>query len=216
VGIFALNLQKSIWPRSLFFLILLWAGIPKAIAVMITPLAGGGMSGGSINESVAGYSTEYRSLFLGGGLTFEFSMSRQMTFEVGGFYMPRGYIENQSTPTEISFTTIQIPVLFRYYLLPGFSVGLGGYFSHGIGTFTSYPAADPGLVTTQNYDELNFGADDYGLELSVGIQLGVFKSLGIVMQTRFLYGLADVNQTPGLDTYLYDFQGFVGIRFGSE
>jgi hypothetical protein len=181
-----------------------------------TPVAAVGLSAGSFAPSTdfTGGALPYQ---YGGGLLIGFKMYPAFFTELGLLYLPRGFSQtfNDGTTYNISFTTVQIPILIRYYPAPAFSIGAGAYFSHGLGAISGTSSVDPSVVNTQEYGA-SYGADDYGAVVSASLSINVFSSLGIVVDGRYLTSLVNVSKMGGITTYLNDFQILAGIRIGKK
>jgi outer membrane protein W len=180
----------------------------RAQAVSVTPVAGGAFGGALVNTA-AGYTTSYHTLMIGGGVLFEYYMSRSTSLELGGLYMPRGFV--QSLPAgdaQITFTTVQVPLMLKVYAFRVFYVGIGGYFTYALGEIER---SQGGVASTLPYNTLSFATNDYGAILNLGMQYPLAPRLSLALSARFMYGLPNINQSAGTVS-LYDAQGLVGIK----
>ena len=160
----------------------------------------------------------------GGGASIVFG-GPSFGVEVGG-----NYLTSEGTVTfgglasgdaSIKYSYVQIPLLLRMNLGRVLSVGVGGYYNKHIGKISATDA-------TGTY-ELEYGApatggggvpmkgSSYGLLGSLGFDIPIGASAGLIIDGRYAYGLAEV----AVDTTQYswkpsDIQAFVGLRFGGS
>ena len=193
-------------------LTLFFCGAHPAYAVNINFVGSMGLGNAAVS-STSGTIVSSRSLPYGGGLLFGFRMLPKLSMELGFLYMPRAFQEKFSDDTSngITFTTVQIPLLLRFQILNSLSIGVGGYFSHGIGNVT---VVGPASSTSHSYANANFGADDYGAIASLGIKFPLILKLSLILDGRYLYGFQNVNKVNGVSTYFRDLQALVGVRLG--
>ncbi len=161
-----------------------------------------------------GYTGSPLSFQYGGGLLIGYHMLSSLSAEWGLLYLPRGFnqtFSSTSVASPVVWNSIQIPLLLRVSLMPTFSIGLGGYFSHGIGSMTT----SAGLVPFGGNNGVNsYGADDYGIVGSAKLKIELIPSLSLVIDGRYLIGFVNINKNAGASTVLTDFQGLAGIQFG--
>ncbi len=109
--------------------------------------------------------------------------------------------------------TILVPVQAKFALIPLLNIGLGGYFSTGIGSVTSKNAL--GVETgSASFDAASLSKSDYGAVASVGLSL----PLGVTtlsVEGRYLYGLKNIlaNATGDASTKMSAFDMLVGFTF---
>jgi hypothetical protein len=186
---------------SAVFLWGFFGSIRDCHAIALTLLGGYALPGATFIPAAGGAPAPF-------GLTFaalvDFQLIPSIHLETGGVYGPRGFTQSGVVTT---FTTVQIPLVVRLYVVPSISFGLGGYFSHGIGTYTvgTLPVA---------YGFTTYGADDSGAIVSASLKVKLISIFGLVVDARYLYGLQNVNKSPGQSTVLGDFQFFGGLRIG--
>ncbi len=152
----------------------------------------------------------------GGGVLFRFEMFSKLSLEVGALYLPRGYSESDSVVGTVvnTFDTIQFPALLKYQPFSILSLGLGPYFSHGVGSVHSYPVSDPSQTTDTAYSFSTFGADDYGMVVSAGLDIRILPLTRWVMDGRYLIGAQNISKMDGTSIYFRDLQIITGLRFG--
>lgn len=193
--------------RTLVFLALMTINpfsITRAQAFSLTVLGGESFSGGSVTPN-EGYTTGFTPGF-GGGILLGFWMFPSVSFELGTLYMPRGLTQTQSATSSMDitqFNTIQIPALFRVSLLPAISLGVGGFYSYGLGH-----------VVSSYFSQSSLSKTDYGLVGSVSLKVGLLPFISFVMDGRYLSGLTNVSLVSEKTLYMKDFQVLAGLRFG--
>jgi hypothetical protein len=182
-------------------------------------LVGGLAIPSASNTPSSTYVSTPLAMAYGGGILIDFNMvPKLLAFEWGVLYMPRGYQYSFSggSSTTLTLTTLQIPAVFRIYVLPAISIGIGGYYSYGIGNIGVSTA---GSSSTLPYGTGSLSNGDYGFLASLGIKIPLGGSwLSLIADGRYLYGLSNVNQqtVPPFPKAinLQDFQVLVGIRLG--
>jgi hypothetical protein len=186
--------------------------VPDGYAVNLTAVGALGVGNASVSSS-AGFSSGFLTSSYGAGILLNFKMARSGSVELGLLYVPRGFQASFSDGTTAAYTfnTVQVPLAFRYDILKTVSIGIGGYFSHGIGNI-----AIVGTDSTSQlaYGDGTYGADDSGGLVSLGLKFPLIKVLSLIVDGRYLYGLQNVSKVPGVTTYLRDLQVLGGIRFG--
>lgn len=197
------------WIVTLIFI--LWA--PNAYSWSIMPV-------GAINQGSAlfGYTNGHTAgssvSSYGAGVLFGFRMMPRVFMEVGVLYLTRGFTMEFSggATTTYQFTTGQIPLAVRIYVLRSVYLGVGGYFAHAIGSVGySTSAGDAG---SKSFTEAACGADDYGGLVALGMKFSLLPFVSIEVDGRYLYGLQNITQLSGATTYFRDIQVLGGIRFG--
>ncbi len=185
-------------------------------AVSFTPVGAAAYSGGTISSN-NGYTYPYHSFAYGFGALFGFSMFPNVFAQFGVLYLPRGFDQSSTSlpaQQEVTFNTIHLPFTIHYYLMPVLAVGLGGYFSHGIGSISSYPLGAPASANLSAYGPNSYSADDFGLTVSLSFNLNLLPSVSLIVDGRYLYGLQNISQISSMSVYLRDFQVLAGVRLG--
>lgn len=155
------------------------------------------------------------SMSYGGGILIGLPMIPAIQIELGLLYMTRGHTQTLSgTTTEYSFTTVQAPLLLRIYPTPAVSLGIGAYFSHGIGSVTTAPATSLTSTATIPYGFGTYGADDYGAAASFSLRMRITSGVAFVLDARYLYSLANVSKYTSSTLFFRDLQILGGIQFG--
>lgn len=138
----------------------------------------------------------------GGGLLLNFPMARAISLEVGGIYASKKADINESTilgpaTGSVSAKYIQVPADLRFWLAPMLSIGVGGYWEHGVsGDFSSTKKNDTGLLGS----------------VALRFPLGM-SGTKFLVDGRYYYGLSNIDNS-GTDTEKYrDIQVLVGFAF---
>ncbi|MEO5969430.1 MAG: hypothetical protein ABIQ95_05845 [Bdellovibrionia bacterium] len=165
-----------------------------------TSFVGGYVIDNGYASPLTGFTIQASTPQFGGGLLMDFDLDKGggPQIELGILYMPRGFIEvldNRSTIT-ISQTTLQAPLLFRFPIFPNFSLGIGAFLSYA-------------LTSTSNLNVL-----DSGIVGSAAMKFGFQKSVSMLVDIRYQFGLTNLSTVSGFGTYFYDLQGLVGIVLG--
>ena len=159
----------------------------------------------------------------GGGASMVFG-GPAFGVEVGGSYLTsEGTVTlagGSSGDASIKYSYLQIPLLMRLNLGRVISVGVGGYYNKHLGKVTT---TDVNGTTESSFDTASTGTgvamkgSSYGLLGSLGFDIPLGASTGLVIDGRYAYGLAEVS----MDTAQYawkpvDIQAYVGLRFGGS
>jgi hypothetical protein len=190
--------------------------IPSAFGTTFTPVVGLGLPGGA-QESNDFIPLVRHSLVYGFGGIFGFKMFPKMFANFGMLYMPRGYLQTllaTGEDSQVTFNTVQLPITFHYYLLPVLAVGLGGYYSHALGSAQIQSLSGSGEVSTESYGPGKLSADDYGVVVSLSFNVRMTSFMSFVIDGRYLYGLQNVSNINDFTAFLRDFQVLGGIRIG--
>lgn len=180
-------------------------------AVSLTPVIGYVMPSASVSPTV-GFKVASHSYSLCYGGLLDFKMFRTLFLETGGLYAVRGFKQlGETSPLEVTFNAIEIPLLLRYFFMPTVSVGMGAYFSHGLGTYSL--KTDAGTASA-DYSFTTYGADDYGLVASLALRFKLVPLTSLIVDGRYLYGLQNISHDPSVSTSLRDLQVLTGIQFG--
>ena len=189
-----------------FYRLGLSGGLLLLLALSATAMAGStAIVGGYVIENgyaspLTGFTIQASTPQPGGGVLLGFDLANggEAQIELGVLYMPRGFVEvldNQSIIT-VSQTTLQVPLLIRFTVLPAISLGVGGFMTYA-------------LTSTRDLNSL-----DSGLVGSVAVKVGFEKSVSFLLDFRYQFGLTNLSTVTGFGTQFYDFQGLAGIVLG--
>jgi hypothetical protein len=122
--------------------------------------------------------------------------------DVGVLYMKR--IWTQSS-VDLSYATLQIPVMARVSAIPIISPGVGAYFATAMGDMSVGS-------TTTTFASAGFNSLDIGLIGSVEAKFGILPMVKLVVDGRYLFGLTN-SATTG-DAKTREFQLLAGVSVG--
>ncbi len=146
------------------------------------------------------------------GLLWEGKISSQLALELGFLGAVRGFArKDDGAQSSVSFNTVQAPLLLKWQFIPNLSLGFGGYYSYGYGTYTLENASGSSSL---QYGSGNYSATDYGAVMSVSFKLKLISFISGVVDVRYLLGLGNISPKTDNSTYLRDFQFLTGIRIG--
>jgi hypothetical protein len=150
----------------------------------------------------------------GGGAILDFHLMERTQFEVSGLYINRK-TDDTTTGVITSSNAIQVPVLLRFYLHPMFSIGVGGYWAHGIGTVKTEDSGGD-VTSTGSYASQSLKTNDDGLVASVAVRFPITQTMRLLVDARYNYGLSNVYTDPlgtGGTSKNRDIQALVGLQF---
>jgi hypothetical protein len=150
----------------------------------------------------------------GGGAILDFHLMERTSFEVGGLYINRK-VDDTTVGTITSSHAIQVPVLLRFYLHPMFSIGIGGYWAHGVGNINNEDS-NGNITSTVSYAANDTKTDDEGLVGSVAVRFPLTQTMRLLIDARYNYGLTNVYTDPsgvGATSKNRDIQALVGLQF---
>ncbi|MBI3535367.1 MAG: PorT family protein [Deltaproteobacteria bacterium] len=141
-------------------------------------------------------------LNFGGGATMEFGLGPKIGLELGAFYLQNKYEATSAVLTK----NVTAPLLLRIWFIPTISVGVGGYFSYGLGKVTV-------ASTDFDYSAASLSQTDFGLMGALGFNFKVGPTVALVLEGRYAYGLKDID-TSATTSKSTNIIGMVGLRFG--
>jgi hypothetical protein len=150
---------------------------------------------------------------VGIGASFGIEFLDKFAVEPGVFYLARSFLLGPSTSsqTEYNLTTIQFPIIFRFWAHRSFSIGAGPYLAHGIQKVRVTPAGQGS--NTFAFTDLNWAPDDIGAVGSIKYRAPLNEILNLVIEGRYLYGLKNIDLSEGGNLRFRDLQGLVGISY---
>ena len=148
----------------------------------------------------------------GAGVSLAFHISERLDLETTILYLSRNFskIEGSGLQTDYSLALLQYPVLTRYWLSENFALGMGAYFSNGVGNLTLTQNSRPRIV---GYNDILLTAWELGLTASAQYQWPLNANMSWVGQARFLFGLNNLDQTENGSFYTRDLQLWCGLGF---
>jgi hypothetical protein len=140
---------------------------------------------------------------LGYGLLWENSMNGYKGWELGFSYYPRKWLPDSTV------NYFHLPVAYNYWL--------GRYLGVGLGAYYSFARSEVLLNSvSRNIGETSLRSNDFGALGSVKINIPFeIPSFHLLLEARYLYGLANVSSLASVKSRFSDIQYLVGIRIGN-
>jgi len=139
----------------------------------------------SASSSTAG------ELALGGGVFFNIPFNEGpgmvLVDEVTVSFLGR---KGTFQETTTSANWVKLSNLIRIYPIPFLTIGVGGYYSLGIGNYTV--TAKDGTSTSVGFADVGLKKSDFGLEAGLGTRFPLSESFGILGDIRYSLGLANI------------------------
>ncbi len=148
----------------------------------------------------------------GGGALVEFGMSPRMSFEVGALYLQRKtlFTFTDTTTDTVTMTQIEAPVQLRFWLNHMISLSAGGYYAMALGKAKST------LTGTSSYADQGLKTSDYGVLGGISFNFMLSGSTTLVIDGRYVLGLANYSTVTGGKFKNTEMQGLVGLKFGGN
>jgi hypothetical protein len=152
------------------------------------------------------------SPIFGGGVTSELLITEQFSLEADVFYLSRRFSSNTAeffgsrVNSTILSGSLQVPIMVRFHPMPILTLGLGGYYSRVVSSW---------VVSAGGFDSksLDFGSDDVGVMLALGVIVPVGESMSIVGDVRYAKSLLDLDSSTQNTLSVADVQIYSGVRF---
>lgn len=171
-----------------------------------------GLSAPSIQNNLDSSLKIQPNFSIGAGISLAFRMAERLDVETTLLYLPRNFskIESSGLQTGYSLAIMQYPVVARYWLSETVALGLGAYYSTGIGNLTLTQNSRPQVL---GYKDILLTAWDLGLTASAQYRRPLNENMNLVGQARLLFGLTNSEQTENRSLYTRDLQLWCGIGF---
>ncbi len=137
------------------------------------------------------------------------------------------YSYNESGESTIKLNYISVPVLAKYYFIPGFSVEAGPQFGFNVSAKDEYEWSSTEIIGDETFSDSGSGEDDLDeiQTVDVGAVIGLTYELdfGLFFSARYVFGLSKVSNVG--DDYIDDideyynssknnvFQASAGFKF---
>lgn len=146
------------------------------------------------------------------GALIDYRVARKAEVQWGLLYSQRGY---KTSVSQYTFNSLEFPLQLKFLLTRLISFGLGGYFSHALGSISVEPEPGPGTTTSLSYSAASLVTDDYGFLTTLGLKIPFMPGGSIVLDARYLIGMRNINLAQGGKAlFLQDVQVLAGVRFG--
>lgn len=191
------------------FLICLW--MPSAYSMDLVEFIGPSFSWMSISNpndpSLAGSP----NLGWSTGLSVAVDLNEKFQVESGFYYSNRRFsITSDKFATQsISLSTVQVPLMIRYWFLSRLSFAVGGYFAQGFASVSVTQSATP---TQTGYNEMGWGRQEWGVLGSIRYRTHLTDLLSFAIDERIIWGLSNLDLTGG-NLQFRESQTWVGILF---
>lgn len=151
-------------------------------------------------------------LTFGGGLSLAFRLTEHLELETSLLYLHRNFskMEGAGLQTDYTVAALQYPILVRYGLSESFTVGMGGYYSTGVGNLTRTQNSQSHIV---GYNDILLTSWELGLVTSAQYRWPLNENMSLISQARILLGLTDLDQSETSSLYTRDLQLWSGIGF---
>ena len=166
-----------------------------------TPNVSNNNSGVSVT-SASGY---------GLGAFFSLGLVSDFSIEIDGIFEHRSYTSG-SPGTTYSLSDFQVPVFLRYSLAPLLNIGLGPYWSSGLG--------DVGVSTSllgnlsQTYASAGLSQSDFGMATSLQLRVPITPFNHLIVDGRYHYGISNLATTAGSTLQTRELSLLAGLGFG--
>jgi hypothetical protein len=153
---------------------------------------------------------------VGGGISLAFQLAEQLEVETTLLYLPRNFSTVKESGnasglrTDVSLAVLQYPVLVKYWLNERFALGIGAYYSTGIGNLTLTQNSRSQVV---GYSDISLNAWELGLTPSVHYRWFLNSNMSVMTQAKALIGLTNLDLTEQGRQYTRDLQVWCGIGF---
>ena len=169
-------------------------------------------------NSALGGASATAKMGYGGGILID-SSSRSVDLQIGALYMDRKSNVDTSSAAGADLGTntidhhfIQIPVTLQFHLLPMVHLGLGGYYSHSMGSNNVTDSS--GNASTSTDSALNQKSYDAGAQAGLGIYIPLTMTCHLLADGRYSYGLVNQVADGSYVAKTRDVQFMVGLTFG--
>lgn len=179
---------------------------PRKSAFEIGLLAGTAMSTLTNAEKSLTGGTRTTEVVFTGGLMANINMNQLVSVETGIFYTPKdigieGGVLGLPADTVSSMRALEVPLMARVWLADYFSLGVGGYYSIGVGKVDTTARSNGnsvnlGAQANQTYESAKTHAVDYGLIFGAQLKLPVTTVLNFIVDSRYNLGIRDMRLNP--------------------
>ena len=184
----------------------------SAMAFEVAPVVGVNFSNVSVSGATGAISNVTWSSKMGidYGVPASFSMAPLISLQVGALVDNRKFLGTDASDplgkieVETKQNYIQIPVVARFTVFPGLSLGAGGYYAMGTGdikakTTITVPGVDPVVEEeTSTWEADKTKKTDLGLIASVAYNIPIAPLVSFMIDGRYLLGLTNFQDDPAL------------------
>jgi len=231
-------MKKKLNKISILTSLMVLMNVPNVMALDLVPVGIGTIAMNPVS-TVTGVTFNGGSVDMtfGGGLLFYQNVAPMWSLSTGFVYMGISQSYNLSVPAAGatinatgSIQVFRIPLLAHYEIAPGFKIGLGLFYDHGIGNVTTnqtLTVAGSSVTTTvdRSWDVQGMNQDYMGLMLAGDYTTPISSMMDFFSSIRIGYGLTDMekstnslNLTTGQvfsSMHQFDVNLYLGLRFAS-
>lgn len=188
-------------------------GMKSAEALELTVLGGLNLHSPSVDPETAG--TENKSgtgamfgALIGWGLFPGFGM------ESGALFAKRKMtIEGTGTNLDVSYGTMEVPLMVRFTALPILSVGGGVVYSRNNRKTKQEGTYANNTVNTEE-DDIGLKKNEFGLRANARLGIPLVPLASLVVDVNYVLGLTDINLDPNTSTKTREIQILAGASIG--
>ena len=150
----------------------------------------------------------------GAGILIDHHFDRGVGIQFGVLYLNQKQNENLTDPAAVTLQRklVQVPVTLRFHLLPGMTIGVGGYYSHTIGDNSVTDSS--GNVTNESDAAEQLKSYDLGAVGGLALHLPLTQSCHFLADARYLQSFTNQDTSGTVTTKPNGFQFMVGLTFG--
>lgn len=148
------------------------------------------------------------------GAFFSMGLVDDFSIEVDGLFEHKSYIVGAAPlGTNYTLNDFHIPVYLRYSLIPLLNVGLGPYWSMGLGNITSTTGIST-TSTSASYANDGLLQNDFGLSASLQLRIPFTPFTSFIVDGRYDLGLTNLATNPGQSYKTRQLSLLAGLGFG--
>jgi Outer membrane protein beta-barrel domain len=153
------------------------------------------------------------SMGYGAGILIDHHFDRGVGIQFGLLYLnQKQNITALSVTDTLQRKLVQVPVTLQFHLLPGLTIGAGGYYSHTIGDNSVTDSS--GNVTDESDNAEQLKSYDLGAVGGVALHLPLTQSCHFLADARYLQSFTNQDTSGTVTTKPSGFQFMVGLTFG--
>ena len=196
--------------KWIWLALLLWAS--PSFALDLTELGAANLSYPTHQSQSDSSIQNSPALTFGGGISLGIGIWERLEVELGIIYIPKAFDETRALApsTHYTLTTVQFPLILRYWLSDRISFGGGFYLIHGVGNIIVSQGAQSAAVA---YSDLSWAMDDVGVVASFRYKTPISELISIVFDERISIGTSNLDTSQTQNFTFRDLQSWFGIAF---
>jgi hypothetical protein len=149
----------------------------------------------------------------GAGILIDHHFDRGVGIQFGVLYLNQKQDENLGGVSDtLQRKLVQVPVTLRFHLLPGLTLGAGGYYSHTVGDNSVTDSS--GNITNESDAAEQLKSYDLGAVGGLALHLPLTQSCHFLLDARYLQSFTNQDTSGTVTTKPNGFQFMVGLTFG--